>query len=53
MNKDLIAARLEAIAGIAKATAIDVRDGKLWEGEFDSRIAQIHDQLRLIPREGR
>lgn len=50
-DRELIAARLTAIAGIAQATAMDVKAGRLWEGDLDSRVGQIHEQLRLIPRE--
>lgn len=51
MSKEIIAARLEAIAGIAKATAYDVREGRLWEGDLSRRIGEIFEQLRAIPNE--
>jgi hypothetical protein len=50
---DIIAARLEAIAAIAKATAYDVRHSRLWEGDLNNRLGQIYEMLKLIPIERR
>lgn len=33
--------KLRAVAAMAESLADDVRDGKLWEGDLDRRVAEI------------
>lgn len=40
---------LRAVAGLAEKLANDVRDDRLWEGEFSSAMAQIEKAVRDVP----
>jgi len=42
---EIIAAKLEAIAAMAKSLAYDTTHGKLWEGDLNERISQIYREL--------
>jgi len=50
---ELVAAKLDLIAAKAKQLSLDYRAGRLWEGELENGLAEIHQQLSSIPKEGR
>jgi hypothetical protein len=48
MDKERVANGLDAIGGLAKSAASDVREGRLWPGDLSGILTQIHEQLRII-----
>jgi len=44
-NKELAVVYIEAVAALAKALAVDVRDGRLWPGQASSALSEIQDKL--------
>lgn len=51
-QRDNAAMRLELIAAKAKQMAEDLRQDRLWRGDFSRGIAEINDQLGRMPSEG-
>ncbi len=45
-NEELAAAHMNAVAAVAKTTAIQLEKGGLWPGEFTQAVALISDALR-------
>lgn len=41
-------ARLELIAAKARQLAMDLKEGKLWEGDLSRGMSEIHEQLRYV-----
>ena len=46
MGDKILATRLEAVAGMAKSLAYDVKNGQLWEGETSKRLSAINEELK-------
>lgn len=44
-DREMVVAQLELIAAKAKTLAMEVRDGKLWEGELASGMGVIAGAL--------
>jgi hypothetical protein len=45
-DNDAIAAYLDAAGKLLVVLSYEVREGKLWEGQRDSTLAQVHELLR-------
>jgi hypothetical protein len=52
-ESDAIAAYIDAAGKLLVALAYDVRQGKLWEGDRDRKLAEVYDLLRRVPQERR
>lgn len=47
-TEEQLAVKLEAVAAIAKSLAVDLRHGRLWEGDLETRLGLIQQEIRDV-----